>query len=233
MTSGHDKLRQPPVVEAVCELRVSSGTPFSLIPGAVSSALRDDFPSSTETEAAKVAGLMQLPAEAGLVVTHQFRSLDEKRLVQLGPAGISVNFTEYPGYERFSGAVDRVFRSFLEVADVQSVMRIGLRYINALPPGDGLFASLTASQDWPSITGGEMRSLAARATFGFREEAGTMAVAIASPHKLGTLLDLDFFSEPLRALSLAEILAWLDTAHGRVYEAFRAMIAPAVFTALR
>jgi uncharacterized protein (TIGR04255 family) len=233
MGSGHEKLVRAPVTEAICELRVVGTKPFSLLPGAMATALHEDFPASQETEAARVVGLLNLPPEAGFIVTHQFRSLDGKRLVQLGPGGISVNASAYPGFEAFKESIGRVFNTFTEIVDAQSVTRIGLRYINGLPLDSQLLASLTATVRWPPLDGGKVQSIAARTVLGYEEPPGTLAVAISAPHSLGTLLDLDFFTEPKIEMTLSEILGWIDSAHERVYDAFRSMTSPALFETLK
>src|ERR1700693_43701 len=228
---GHPRLATQPVVEAVFELRGKNAKPFTLLPGQFVAALAERYPLIEETETAKIAGMTELPQEAGLFVTHKLTSADRRDLVQLGATGFSVNSSSYSGFGEFRAAVSRVLRVYLELDAVRKIERLGLRYINFVEPGASYFSNLSLTVQWPDLPGGEPEGVAVRALFRYNDPVGELAVAVGGPDPRGTLLDLDFFSKQPETLAADDILSWFDRAHERVYEAFRWMVRPEIFTA--
>ena len=80
---------------------------------------------------AKFAPLMELPElpEAPFLVTHQFFAPGNKSVVQIGPRGITVNTSAYPGFEQFRSAIAKVLETYIALAKPTSVFRLGLRYL--------------------------------------------------------------------------------------------------------
>lgn len=161
-------------------------------------------------------------------------------MVQLGPMGLTVNALAYTGFVAFRAAVARVLEKYYEHASVVGVRRLGLRYVNRLPPAEeSLLSGLTASLTWPQIEGATTKSVAVRGIFTYSEPSGQLAIAIAAPaqflapHQAGRLLDLDFSCETSAAMTAQDILSWVDSAHARVYQAFRGMVDPSVFQSWR
>jgi len=191
------------------------------------------FTKVVETDLAKFGPMIELsanlPPEAGFLVTHQFRAPDEKSLVQLGALGITVNALAYPGFERFRQSIAKVLETYIPLARAESVSRLGLRYLNLVPPIEGrLLGSFAIKLDWPALEGGDPKSLAARRVVSYKDPPGELGIAIADPTP-GAFLDLDFFLLPGRTMSKEEVLGWLDGAHERVYEAFCAMVSSELF----
>lgn len=227
--TNHPPLARAPLIEAVFELRGKLEPSFSLIPGRIAAALSADYPQASETELARFGTMVESPEEAGLIITHQYRSSDGKRLVQLGPGGISVNSLAYTGFANFRACISAVLKTYFEVAVVQSVTRIGLRYLNRVPSGDaGFLSGFTVKIEWPPLSGGKRQAFAARMLLTYEDPPGQLGAALAEP-STGATLDLDFFVQPRKALGQAEILAWVDKAHDRVYEAFTGLVSPARF----
>ncbi len=225
---GHPRLSNAPVLEAVLELRGRIGQSFSLIPGRFAAAVVAEYPQATETELARLGVLVEPPIEAGLMVTHQFRAQDGKRLVQLGPGGISVNTLAYTGFGEFRRSISAALDTYIELAALQSIARIGLRYLNRVPnEGTELLSGFTVQVAWPVLPGGKPAAFAARMLLTYDDPPGHLGAAIAQPSP-GATLDLDFFIQPDKLLPRHEILAWVDKAHDRIYEAFTALVAPSL-----
>lgn len=234
MAGEHDRLRKPPVIETVFELRADIGGSFTFLPGKMAAGLEADYPEVKETDFAKFFALAAPPPEAGFLATHQYRTSDGKQMVQLGPVGLSVNSLAYPGFTAFRSAVSKALRTYCTHASITAIRRLGLRYVNVLPSGgSSLLEGLTATVKWPSLEGSSVKSVAARGIFTYSEPSGQLAIAVGAPHPAGTLLDLDFFHEPGAAMTEADMLVWTDGAHERVYRAFRGMTDPKLFDSWR
>jgi uncharacterized protein (TIGR04255 family) len=233
MIDEHERLRKPPLLEAVFELRADTSGSFTVLPGKIAAALEADYPDLKETDVAKLILMAPPPPEAGFVATHKFQTSDGKGLVQLGPMGFSVNSLAYPGFEVFRSAVASVLSAYHRHASVSAIRRLGLRYVNGLPSGEPFLSGLTASVKWPELQGAHVASVAARAIFAYPQPEGHLAIAIGAPHDKRTLLDLDFFHEPRAPVVQPEILKWIDAAHERIYTAFRSMTKPDLFDSWR
>jgi uncharacterized protein (TIGR04255 family) len=226
---GHPRLTNSPLAEAIFELRSKNSRPYTLLPGQFVARLTDTYPSVQELEAAKFAAIAELPLEAGLLVTHRLEAPDQRRLVQLGAAGFSLNLKAYGGYDDFRSEVSRIARLYFDLAGVQAVHRLGLRYMNFVEPRPEAFSALTVRVDWPDLADGYPESVAARTILHYEDPPGQLAVAVGAPDPRGSLLDFDFFWSPARPMSIEEVLSWADRAHERVYDAFRGMVSPEVF----
>jgi uncharacterized protein (TIGR04255 family) len=234
MVDEHQRLQNPPLLEAVFEVRADIAASLTVLPGKLAAALETDYPDVKETDFAKFVLMAPPPPEAGFVATHQFRTSDGKGMVQLAPAGFSVNSLAYPGFQAFRSAVAKVLASYGRHASVSAVRRLGLRYVNGLPlPGGELLSGLTASVKWPALEAARLTSVAARGIFAYSQPKGHLAVVIGAPQETRTTLDLDFYHEPRAAMAERDILSWIDEAHQRIYEAFRSMADPKVFESWR
>jgi len=221
-------------VEAVWEFRHPPTKAFSLVPGRLAANLKDDYPDSTETELARFAPVFQPPPEAGILITHQFKSADGSRLVQLGPSGISVNWLKYLGFAGFRSAVGHITTQYFGATGVLDCARLGLRYINRMPaPVPDPFDGLAVRIEWPNLPGASAASAVSRGLFTFSNPDGELAVVVASPLEAKLTLDLDYSSQPGRTMSVDEILGWSDIAHDRSYKAFRALVKDGLFDSWR
>jgi uncharacterized protein (TIGR04255 family) len=221
----HERLASSPLLEAHFEVRAESGRPFSFLPGAIAGSLAGRYPILAETEIAKIIGMLDIPPSAAYLVTHVFKKRDEKRIVQLGPRGITVTVKDYVDSFDFEEEIKHVLTSYFEHADPKQVFRLGLRYVNGIKENE----PLTATFQWPVLEGAKANLLTARAVFHYRQPDGMLGVVVSSPEDIGIRLDLDFWLEPGKPMELAGVLQWFDAAHERVYEAFKSMVKPAVY----
>lgn len=231
----HETLGSAPLVQAGFELRARASTSLSLLPGRLAESLIKSHPRVTETEAAKFAGITEMPAESPMLITHVYMGPDDQQLVHLGTNGIGVNSLAYPGFEGFKETIETVIGEYLRLTNPKSVERIALRYINGFPASSPLLAPLTLKVDWPrpSNDDGDLQSLAARSIWSFVKPPGKLSIAVRAPHRLGTLVDVEFAWKARQPLPLESVLEWADQAHDRVYDAFKTMSSPALFESWR
>jgi len=102
-----------------------------------------------------------------------------------------------------------------------------------VPPTDGrLFGSFAVAQNWPPLEGGTPKSLAARMLLDYSDPPGQLGIALADPTDAASL-DLDFFLLRTHTISPDYALTWLDRAHDRAFDAFRAMVRTDLFESWR
>jgi uncharacterized protein (TIGR04255 family) len=191
----------------------------------MAASLAEHYPNVSETELAKIIGMLEIPPAAGQLATHVFKTSNEQRIVQLGPRGVTITVKDYVDSFDFESAIKPVLTSYFEHADVKQVFRLGLRYVNDIREKE----PLTASFHWPALTGGTSVSTSSRAVFGYTEPEGMLGVAVAPLEGTGVRLDLDFWLEPRSSVTLGDVFNWFDGAHERIHEAFVAMVKTDVY----
>lgn len=239
-----DKLKTPPLLEALCEFRFSSESPWDwTIPGRLFGVLEKDFPKKAEKRNPQVEVTFSPQERVGRVISAptrieklQFRSEDERKLVQVGENLLAINFlAPYSDWEDFLGTIKSVFKCYISVVPTYCIERIGLRYINKLEP--------QVNEETPDIEkyfswAAPIENLLNQPVSKFyqRYEVSYMAPpgrlfihsGTASFDQTGDtslVLDLDFSSEIAGGeMAVDRIADWLDDAHGRIEEAFIAFL---------
>ena len=228
-----DKLRQPSIVEAVCEIRFRSGVSYSLVAGAMRERLRTSYPNfEVLPQSMMMAGI---PDEAAPVLPHhRFRKKDPNLLVQTGPRLLTINvLPRYPHFEVYRAEILAVLDQYRAVAEPGSPVRVGLRYINQLQgPREGpadIESYLRCEFSYPKELVHPSREVAARVLLPYGE-FGTLALAVSFPSRtpqgeIAATLDLDFYWEQGDEFNLADFPNWLQAAHDIIYKAFTSTVA--------
>jgi len=223
MSTAHPRLRKPPLIEAVFELRFSTETAYGLIPGRMFDELREVFPQVEELPTATLPLDVPFPA----LVRHRFRSDDGSKLLQTGHGVLSVNHLAYSQYNDLRGDVERVIEVVIKLALVKEVRRVGLRYINQMTLDRPWSSVTTLTDDVPEAVGSKIRNRRFHYSLEYQPDRMNMALANVTGDGGEKLqVDLDFFREEvdLPQMQTQAILQWLDIAHERVYQAFMSLL---------
>jgi uncharacterized protein (TIGR04255 family) len=229
------KLKEPPIVEAICELRLTGGTSYSLVPGSMRELIKERFPETEILPAAMLPAGFDLTALSA-IPHHRFKSRSPNALVQTGPGLLSINvLPSYPGFEVFRDLIMYVVQRFEKAIGFERVSRIGLRYINLLhgsEDGGDLSHFLNVKVQYPESLPHPPREVSSRVLLSTSPQ-GTLALAIAFPAQIGkgpfgALLDMDLFWEPPPDFRLDSFPRWLINAHDMIYKAFVATVSDRV-----
>jgi uncharacterized protein (TIGR04255 family) len=232
-------LKNPPLIEAVCEFRFAPGSEWDwTIPGRLYDKIKREFPERSELHRIGVAvrhrpNDRSAPAliEAG-PDRIQLKRPDGSAMVQVGPGMLAINHLRpYERWEVFRDLVLQITKAYGEVATIHPLGRIGLRYINQIPRFDRLIEQIIGI--WPSLGGSLNRPVK---TFYQRYELQHEMPQGVLIHQTGiqatgagdvVMLDLDFVSEQVSELRNEEsIQEWLNRAHERVEEGFVDSLTP-------
>ena len=234
------KLRNPPIVEAVCELRWTGGSSYSLVPGTMRELIREKFPEIEILPSAMlpigitIEGLPPIPH-------HRFKSRTPNALVQTGPGLLSVNvLPSYPGFEVFRDLILYVVEKYRKAIGSDGLSRIGLRYVNHMQATEQkieIANFFKIAVQYPLTLPHPPREVSSRVVLTATTE-GTLALAVALPAQVGqgpygALLDLDLFWEPPKDYNLDDFPRWLDEAHSTIYQAFMSTIADDLLDKMR
>lgn len=230
------KYANPPVVEAVCEFRLTPDTSWDMtIPGLVYERLRDEFPNREQRLIQEVE-LAQGPEGFQQQIRTSERILflteDRKVFVQVGPRLLAINCLKpYPTWENFKPRIRKAFESLNEVTDVKGLQRIGLRYINQIV----IPASLTELKDYfqfhlslgPELPQ-NMVNFVAGCEFAYNDRdlcrVQLMPVASGISEQLTLILDIDYFLAKPRGIEPEQAMEWVEEAHDKVEEIFEGCI---------
>lgn len=133
--------RNPPIQEAVCELRFAPGTEEDFtFPARLYANVKSSYPGKPRPQHRFAAELRPQPAGSGSQLSMRqeqikviFPSTDELRLLGLGKNVLSVHMLcPYPGWEEFRKCIYEALQAYVNAASPAGVTRIGVRYINRI-----------------------------------------------------------------------------------------------------
>lgn len=248
--ASHGALAEPTATEVLFELRFNSSRSMDLYADVLKRRFADSYPQEENLHSVGIgfkveagpAGQKITVLESGDgepedldIVTRRFRSLDGKTLFQIGAGVITVNTTDYQGFDKFVNEMLNVLKVHNDLAGVNSYRRFGLRYINQIPLSEAMpydvfnwtapmppDASpdkqvLSNVQDVVTKVGGH----------GFQK----LTVAYPQADQNGTavmLLDIDYFAEFAEPLTseISALVGWVNSAHERIWEAYTLALTP-------
>ncbi len=229
------KYTKPPLVEALCEFRFESHTPWdATVPGLVYGELSDDFPLK-ETDLGLEFSLQQeshgLSQEVRKVQRAVFMSSDKDTRVQIAPNTLVVNKLQpYEGWASFHPLIIRVVGAYESYSNPDSIASIVLRYINklAIPMTEG---TLDKHLDFYPHAWAGQPVLGQPFMVGLRTAPdsgqGQLKVELTSgppaESEYPLTLDLEYrLGTP--SLPLRDVGTWLDGAHTEIESAFESCI---------
>jgi uncharacterized protein (TIGR04255 family) len=231
------RYQNPPLVEAVCEFRLTQDTNWDMtIPGLLYEKVRNEFPHR-EQRLIQEIDLTQSPEgiQQQIRTSERILLFSENRniFVQLGPRLIAINSVKpYPSWAGFKPKIEKAFDSLSNIIEVKGLQRIGLRYINRIEISGFhlkledyfqfyLFLGPQLPQELASfIAGGEFNFANGRDRC--RVQLGSIPVSITDSFSVH--LDIDYFLFQEKGVKMGEAIEWVDKAHDRVEEVFEGCI---------
>jgi uncharacterized protein (TIGR04255 family) len=231
------RYRNPPIIEALCEFRFEPGTPWDLaIPGLVYEKIKEGFPKrrlARVFEASVTTGPEGVEQQMKTADRMQFLRDDEKALIQVGTNMLAVNHLKpYPTWQEFAPLIRQGFDAYCQVTSPKGIQRVGLRYINRIEVrGQRIelehylefrpFAGPALPQDFGAfIVGVQIPYEGTRDALRLQ----AFSAALETPNVVAVMLDLDYYVTHAGQVSLDNVVAWVETAHDHVEEAFEACI---------
>lgn len=239
-------LKNPPLVEAACEFRFDPSSEWDwTIPGRLFDQIGHEFSERSEFHRLEVRVQQEKGrSEAPPVVETgpdrvQLRRPDGSALVQIGPRLLAVNHLRpYPNWEAFRDLIQRIYRTYIDIAAAKVFSRIGLRYINEIPlkerAAEGI---ITVGPNLGHSLQRPMAKFYQRYELEHDDPKGilvhqTGSQTVDDEHVLK--LDLDFFSTTVGDDGAAEkVKRWLDNAHNVVERAFIDSLVPEFYEHLK
>ncbi len=163
----------------------------------------------------------------------QFFSKDRKTFLQLKKDGrISIHkIKPYDSWTIFSKQISIVFQSYLKLAEIKSVKRIGLRYINNFQIQELSFKLEEYFNFRPATFGAVPSDLAGfsiGSIFAFEDKKDLAKVQIlnlpSNTEKAVFMLDIDYYSGMPNTIRVDDSCAWVEKAHSHIEELFESIL---------
>lgn len=136
------RYREPPIVEALCEVHFADSNWDDTIPGTFYERVKKDFPQKRQRQMQQAQiELGRREATAGvhhLPPWMQFVAAQGNRMVQVAENLLVVNQMQpYPHFEDWEPIIHQMLEIYTRLTQPATVARIGLRYINRIAiPGE-------------------------------------------------------------------------------------------------
>ena len=232
------KYKNPPLVEAVCELRLTPETQWDLtIPGLLYEKLKSEFPIKEQKMIQEVKinegpnGLQQQIITSDRLL---FFTKDRKMLIQVSSRLLIINVLKpYPHWEDFKSRIELAWQSLQEVVNVQGLDHIELRYINNIELNEQNVKIDEYFEFYPFI-GKKLPKqtisfiVDAELPFANGRDIGritlTRNIYSKVENKMVFILDLGYFLAKKSEVPMSGVLNWIEEAHSYVEEIFEGCI---------
>lgn len=231
------KYANPPIVEAVCEFRLTPDTPWDMtIPGLIYEKVREVFPHREQRVIQEVeittgpAGLQQQIRTSERILLF---ADDRKTFVQLGTRLLAINsLRPYPTWAGFKPKIERAFEALSRTVEIRGLERIGLRYINQIEIPSSpvrlenyfhfyLFLGPQLPQDMADFIAGSDFFFAKRLD---RCRVQLRPAPSSTPECTALMLDIDYFLAQEKGIEVRAAMDWVEEAHDKVEEVFEGCI---------
>lgn len=232
------KYSNPPIIEAVCEFRLSANTQWDLtIPGLLYERIRLEFPHREQKLVQEVGFVADPQGEMqpqAYVDERVFLFSENRRLfIQVGRHILAIHaLSPYPGWQEMKSKTEKAWQVLQETTNVGDVARIGLRYVNRIILPNPT-SKLSEYFDFYPFLGAKLPQelvafvVVGEFTYTERRDRCRVQLTSASPDSENTtsfLLDIDYFLTQPKTVERDTVMNWVDEAHERVEEIFEGCI---------
>lgn len=225
--ASHAPWRNPPLQEAVFEVRFPPVGDYSIFVGGMAEVKRNRFPKVDRLPANELPSSIMVSG----AVRHRFTTEDKSLLFQTGQDVISVNAISYSGFSKFANDIEDILKSAQNYADIGRVNRLGLRYVNRFEKVEGPFQILNIKSPFSDFDLGKTAKI--QANYIKREKDKLfLSKNIDFPVADSNLIfDLDAFQQDFDLDSLPwdieTIVDWADKTHDIVWDNFESLVSEA------
>jgi uncharacterized protein (TIGR04255 family) len=223
------KYVNPPVVEAVCQFRFTSASPWDLtIPGMFYEKIRVDYPIKEQRIIHElIAADPNQKEPVQNLITHElavFLNPQRTAFIQLGQNILSIHTLQpYPGWSSFLPQIQLAHTHFLQFFEPSGIQRIGLRYINRITlPAEKIQLNqyfnllIHTPTNLPSTFNDFLIAIIIPVPPDDRCRIQMQSALPDQPKTRSSLLDLDYFLYKPGQVQCEDALSWVENAHQKV-----------------
>jgi len=220
--ASHDPWKNPPLKEALFEIRFQPVSDYAIFVGGIAASLHEKFPYTEKLEAAEIPHFIQFEG----VARHRFFSQDRAFAFQTGFDVVSVHVIAYSGFAAFSKTIRDVLDCAQKFVAFEGISRLGVRYINVFDEPKDLFGSLNITPPFSSMEIDKTEEVLLKLVKREQEDITVnTTVSLSSNNNKSLFLDIDAFYNPSNIKwDIDLILSWISKAHDVVYENFDSLV---------
>ena len=232
------RYRNPPIVEAVCEFRFSSDTPWEKdLPQRFYEVVKEQFP----LREFKNGQELQIKASGAGIEEHRVEAIeipiflkeDRRALIQFGSRALSIHCLKpYPSWKGFLPIIHQVYTTIQSLTTIQKIDRISLLYVDKIEiPGERI--RLEDYFKFCPNTGDalpkDILNFMVGCDFSYKEKRDICRLKLtrAMPEDQNSsmfLLTTDYFLAQRNTVKPQDALSWLEDAHIEVTSLFKGCI---------
>jgi uncharacterized protein (TIGR04255 family) len=243
MTNLPKKLTTDAIIEALIEIRFEHRDLWEVVVGKFAAA--EKFKGFQQTRLP--LGDMPIQLRDGdpnlrFQPLIQLQQLKPPLVIKIGPRVISVHAAApYPGWEAFQADIKDVVELLFDACTVESVERIGVRYINALSPVHGIKSAFDLQWE-VQFAGSRPDGDIIFANQVALDDGTCVKTSIATPAFVQgpmppgsvVFVDVDVYAEShLGKIAASDVLSWIDRAHDLEKTAFFSLLPDAIIASLK
>lgn len=238
------KYKNPPIVEATCELLFAPVDDWNLAyTGLFLEKIKDRYAGKPreqrllqlDTKRLTGSPVTEPAASVREITKVQFPTLDGKEMVAVGPGMLSVHVLKpYTGWEAYRPQIEEAVEIYRAIAKPTGIRRIGIRYINRIDLPDeksdprDYFAAPPSTLEKIDCA---LNAFVVRHEYVYPDSPIKLVVNMAKVEtqegRVAYVLDLDQLQEwPSEPLPIHRGMAVIDELRRREREAFEALITP-------
>jgi uncharacterized protein (TIGR04255 family) len=223
--------REKILTEVLLEIRFNGAPDLSLLVGKMDSALHAQYPKFLNLNVPDFpAGIPNFDA----IVKYRMLSEDSSKLYNLGRGVLSINTINYTSFANFISDAKIVLEKYKEISNIDTLSRIGLRYINKIAINEREFNDLFRIQfNIPE----SLKSI--EASFNYQSTGKINSDILATRFyteqplsKDSVFLDFDYYCEQNTNYTLDTIESWATNAKNTIVQNFKNCLTEDYYQAL-
>ena len=220
--TGNNPWRNPPLQEAILEVRFPPVEDYTLFVAELTVKNRDLFPKTQALPNANMPSNIIISGQ----VRHRFIGKNKDVIFQVGPDTLSINIIKYSGFNSFKDNIRKILSTLSEAINLEKTERISLRYINRFSNIQDIFAVLNIVSPFPNHNKSKTKGI----QLGFTSEENSntfVSTNIVFPiDNRDLILDITAFSPNKETINwdLKSMLEWVDKSHNIIYDNFEVLV---------
>jgi uncharacterized protein (TIGR04255 family) len=214
--------RNPPVQEAIFEIRFPPLKDYALFVGGMAAANKEKFPQSEKLPVADLPSSIVIEGQ----VIHRFYNEERNLIFQTGHTLISLNVIAYSGFIFFSEEIKNIIELAKKYVDNEKITLLSLRYINKFDNVSDPFAILNLQSPFPNYDVSKSKIIQINHVEKKDATSLMLSTNLAFPvNQSSLILDLTIFSNNQEFFWNTEsIVDWANKAHELIYDNFESLV---------
>lgn len=220
--TGNNPWRNPPLQEAILEVRFPPVEDYTLFVAELTVRNRESFPTTQALPNANMPSNIIISGQ----VRHRFIGKNKDVIFQVGPDTLSINIIKYSGFDSFKDNISKILDALGEAINLEKIEKISLRYINRFSKIQNVFTVLNIVTPFPNHN--TLKTKGIQLGFTVEENSDTyISTNIVFPvDNKDLILDINAFSVSKSTTNwgFESMLEWLNESHNLIYDNFEILV---------